>query len=178
MKRITLAVLLVIVPAFAGTITAQGKALAAMDIRQAISELSIAAQQADRAEVPLENLDKIKQWDSLIAASGKIEATVQVAIRNADATIASFKVKAEKYQSDPAKADVFKQRIEGLQAQADALALLDGRLCKAITSLKSRLDGIRADPDVKAALEAQSLTSRVDAALQSSSNAVPAYLKE
>jgi len=178
MKSVCLKALLVAVLAVAGTATAQVKAPSTLDIRQAISELSIAAQQADRADTPLDNLAKLKKWDDLLVSCKAISTTLRAAVAHTDSVITAFKEKAEKYQAEPSKADVFKKRIEGLQQQSDTLALLGGQLDKSAASLKSRLDRIKTDPDVKAALETQNIMNKVDAALQVSSNAVPSFLKD
>ena len=163
---------------FVCTAVAQNTLPATLDIRQAVSDLATASKQADEAVVPVESLDKIKTWDGLLDTSLKIKAAVDAAIQNTDAAIASFKAKAEKYQKEPAKAEVFKKRIDDLQGQADTFTLLNGSLGKAIATLKAKLEKIKADPDVKQALEAQSIAEKVDAAIQNSSEAVPAFLKE
>ena len=163
---------------FVGTVVAQNKLPATLDIRQAVSDLAMASKQADEAVIPAESLDKIKTWDGLLDTSLKIKAAVDAAIQNTDAAIASFKAKAEKYQKEPAKAEVFKKRIDDLQGQADTFTLLNGSLGNAIATLNAKLAKIKADPDVKQALEAQSLAEKVDAAIQNSSEAVPAFLKE
>lgn len=151
---------------------------ASLDVRMSIAELTQAINLADEAVAPLANFDRLRQWDALLASSKKAREALQSAVQHTDVAVRSMKEKAEKYRSDQAKTAVFASRIEALQSQSDGMVLLEAELAKSISDLQRRLELIRADPEVKQALQAREILERSDAALGQASNAVPPLLRE
>lgn len=149
-----------------------------LDIRQVISDLMLASKAIDEALVPVELADKIPAWEGLVEVAMRLQDSVSAAIQNTDSTISSLKVSAEKYQNDPAKSDAFRGRIDSLQSQSDQFLLFQGELEKGSAKLKSLLDQLKNDPEVKTALEVEAVSGKVDAALKQAEEAVPAFLQE
>lgn len=163
--------------ALIGPAKADNAAPASLDIGVAIAELKQATETIDRTEIPLEQVDRIRRWENLVTTSTSIRDAVRAAVANTDKAIARYRELALKYQSDPAKGEVLAKRIETMQEQADRLVLSDNELSKLIAGLSSRLDKLRADPDVQQALQVRELLERTDAAIEKASSAVPDSLK-
>lgn len=159
------------------TASAEQPPLATIDIRQAIADLETAVKQSEAQSLPMDHMDNVKKWDNLLLLSANIKVAVDSAIRNSDAAVAVLKTKSEKYNADPAKAEAFTKRIETLQTQSEAFVQLGRRLEKAIAALKARVEAIKADPDVKQAMEVEDAMKKVDAAVQRSSEVVPAFMQ-
>ena len=152
--------------------------LSTLDVRQTISDLKLAADAVGAALVPAELVDKIPAWEALLQASSGIKDSISNAVHNTDAAVALLDAKIEKYQDDKAKLDVLQGHIDSLQAQSDQLLLFERDLEKALATLKARLDQIKEDPEVRAALELQSLDAKTDAALKRAEESVPTFLRD
>jgi len=163
--------------ASAGVAFAQNGVASSLDIKQAISDLENAAKLAQSTDLPLDQMGQLKSWDKLLVLAEQIKASVLAALRASDSNIGALKVTSEKYQSDPGKAEVLTKRIEALQAQMESLSTLEGKLNKAITNLKDKVAKIRADPEVKQALETEKALQQADAALKKADGAMPDSLK-
>ncbi|HMP75063.1 MAG TPA: hypothetical protein PKE12_02090 [Kiritimatiellia bacterium] len=156
---------------------ADNAAPASLDIGFAIAELKQATETIDRTEVPLEQVDRIRRWENLVATSSSIRDTVRAAVANADNAIVRYRDLAAKHQADPAKGEVLAKRVETMKEQADRLILSDAELTKLISGLSARLAKLLADPEVQQALQVRELLERTDAAIQKAASAVPDSLK-
>lgn len=163
--------------AFIGWSHAENAPPAGLDIRTAIVELRQAAAQIDEADLPLELVDRLRTWDNLVQGSRSVQEAIRAAIQNTDQAIRSLQESLEKYSSDSAKVSVLSKRIESLQEKADQLTLLDAEMSKSISALATRVEKLRADPDVQQALKVQQAVDDAQAAIEKASTAVPDALK-
>ena len=151
---------------------------ASLDLRNIISELSLAVQFAEEALEPVLLVDKIPAWEKLVDSAASAHRTVELSLAKTDEAIASLRKSAERYSDNLPRKVAYQDRIELLESQAETLFSLAGQMGESAEKLRVILDKINNDPDVKAALESQALNDRINKVLQRADEAVPALLKE